>query len=286
MVTGGGGDSDGGAKASDLASPQATVSSSGLSVGDSLALLPTNGSTGGGGGGVENGSSGSTTVNGQAKGLAALRGADESGVSSSGGGGVATTMGFSHPQTRKVLLGLLVFQYIMIGLILALLPTPGGTATQRLEELLLEGSWLALFVVLSLILSEFLLPGSIDRLDRCGSQEVFTLCDVVLAFALVGRAMYSGRSGRGEEGRARREMTKNAALRYQAWSSEVEHRACMAFSALIRMSCLMAIRCLSLICSNTATSALDRGPSRPPRMQRRKMTPSAAGKFDSSACHT
>jgi len=183
MVTGGGGGSDGGAKASDLASPQATVSSSSSSVGDSFALVPANGSAGGGGGGVGNGSSGSTTVNGKAKGLAALGGPAESGAGAGGGVGVATTMGFSHPHTRKVMLGLLVFQDIMIGLILALLPTLGGTATQFLEEFLSAGLRLALFVVLSLIVSEFLLPGAVDRLDRCGSQEVFTLGVVVLALA-------------------------------------------------------------------------------------------------------
>lgn len=154
-------------------SPKATSSSSGSSVGDSFALAP---SGGGGGGG------GNTLSNGKGKGVATHGGPGES-ANGGGGGGVSVTMGFSHPHTRKVMLGLLVFQDIMIGLILALLPTLGGTATQFMEEFLSAGLRLALFVVLSLIVAEFFLPGAVDRLDRCGSPEVFTLGVVVLALA-------------------------------------------------------------------------------------------------------
>ncbi|GAB0489699.1 hypothetical protein MMPV_000924 [Pyropia vietnamensis] len=159
-------------------SPKATSSSSGSSVGDSFALAPS-----GGVGGSGSGSGGGNTLsNGKGKGVA-VHGVSSEGASMGGGGGASTVMGFSHPHTRKVMLGLLVFQDIMIGLILALLPTLGGTATQFLEEFLSAGLRLALFVVLSLIVSEFFLPSAVDRLDRCGSPEVFTLGVVVLALA-------------------------------------------------------------------------------------------------------
>ncbi|KAK1867833.1 hypothetical protein I4F81_010331 [Pyropia yezoensis] len=159
-------------------SPKATSSSSGSSVGDSFALVPSGG--GGVGGGGPGG--GTTLSTGKVKGKTAHGGPGET-ASGGGGGGTSTVMGFSHSHTRKVMLGLLVFQDIMIGLILALLPTLGGTVTQFMEEFLSAGLRLALFVVLSLIVSEFFLPGAVDRLDRCGSPEVFTLGVVVLALA-------------------------------------------------------------------------------------------------------
>lgn len=91
---------------------------------------------------------------------------------------------FDSPRSRKVMLGLLVFQDVMIGLILALLPTLRGTLGQFLEELLSALLRLGCFVVLSLILAEFVLPSLSERLDAAKSQEVFTIGCVVFCLAM------------------------------------------------------------------------------------------------------
>lgn len=91
---------------------------------------------------------------------------------------------FDAPRSRKVMLGLLVFQDVMIGLILALLPTLKGTLGQFVEELLSAMLRLGCFVMLSLILAEFILPTLSERLDAAKSQEVFTIGCVVFCLAM------------------------------------------------------------------------------------------------------
>lgn len=91
---------------------------------------------------------------------------------------------FDAPRSRKVMLGLLVFQDIMIGLILALLPTLQGSLGQFVEELLSAMLRLGCFVMLSLILAEFILPSLSERLDAAKSQEVFTIGCVVFCLAM------------------------------------------------------------------------------------------------------
>jgi len=87
---------------------------------------------------------------------------------------------FDAPKSRKVMLGILVFQDVAIGLILALLPTLKGSASAFAEELLGSSLRLGCFVVLSLAIAEFLIPVVFDRLDKAKSPELFTLGVVVL----------------------------------------------------------------------------------------------------------
>jgi len=91
--------------------------------------------------------------------------------------------GFDSPRCRKALLALLVFQDVAIGLIVALLPALKGTLSTFAEEIL--GSFLRLcaFIVLSLLIAEFVLPSVLDRIDRTGSETLFTLS--CLLFCLV-----------------------------------------------------------------------------------------------------
>lgn len=91
---------------------------------------------------------------------------------------------FDSPRSRKVMLGLLVFQDVMIGLILALLPTLRGSLPQFVEELLSALLRLGCFVMLCLILAEFVLPSLSERLDSAKSQEVFTIGVVVFCLAM------------------------------------------------------------------------------------------------------
>lgn len=91
---------------------------------------------------------------------------------------------FDSPRSRKVMLGLLVFQDVMIGLILALLPTLRGSLSQFVEELMSAMLRLGCFVMLSLILAEFVLPTLSERLDASKSQEVFTIGCVVFCLAM------------------------------------------------------------------------------------------------------
>lgn len=91
---------------------------------------------------------------------------------------------FDSPRSRKVMLGLLVFQDVMIGLILALLPTLRGSLAQFIEELMSAMLRLGCFVMLSLILAEFVLPSLSERLDAAKSQEVFTIGCVVFCLAM------------------------------------------------------------------------------------------------------
>lgn len=91
---------------------------------------------------------------------------------------------FDAPRSRKVMLGLLVFQDVMIGLILALLPTLQGSLGQFVEEFLSAMLRLGCFVMLSLILAEFVLPSLSERLDAAKSQEVFTIGCVVFCLAM------------------------------------------------------------------------------------------------------
>ncbi|CDF77558.1 unnamed protein product [Chondrus crispus] len=93
-------------------------------------------------------------------------------------------LSFDAPRSRKVMLGLLVFQDVMIGLILALLPTLQGSLGQFVEELLSAMLRLGCFVMLSLILAEFVLPSLSERLDAAKSQEVFTIGCVVFCLAM------------------------------------------------------------------------------------------------------
>lgn len=108
-------------------------------------------------------------------------GTDSSGMSS---GGKSQVFSFDAPRSRKTMLGLLVFQDVMIGLILALLPTLKGTLGQFVEELLSAMLRLGCFVILSLILAEFVLPSLSERLDASKSQEVFTIGCVVFCLAM------------------------------------------------------------------------------------------------------
>lgn len=91
---------------------------------------------------------------------------------------------FDSPRSRKTMLGLLVFQDVMIGLILALLPTLKGSLGQFVEELLSAMLRLGCFVMLCLILAEFVLPTLAERLDAAKSQEVFTIGCVVFCLAM------------------------------------------------------------------------------------------------------
>lgn len=91
---------------------------------------------------------------------------------------------FDAPRSRKTMLGLLVFQDVMIGLILAMLPTLQGSLGQFVEELLSAMLRLGCFVMLSLILAEFILPSLSERLDAAKSQEVFTIGCVVFCLAM------------------------------------------------------------------------------------------------------
>mmetsp|Transcript_38627 Transcript_38627/g.152510 ORF Transcript_38627/g.152510 Transcript_38627/m.152510 type:complete len:233 (+) Transcript_38627:1272-1970(+) len=63
----------------------------------------------------------------------------------------------------------------MIGLILALLPTLNGTPSEFTKEFMSAFLRLGIFVVLSLIVAEYVLPYALDRLDKSQSQEIFTL---------------------------------------------------------------------------------------------------------------
>lgn len=98
--------------------------------------------------------------------------------------GKSPVFAFDSPRSRKVMLGLLVFQDVMIGLILALLPTLRGSLAQFLEEFLSAVLRLGCFVTLSLILAEFVLPVLSERLDAARSQEVFTIGCVVFCLAM------------------------------------------------------------------------------------------------------
>lgn len=120
-----------------------------------------------------------------------LKGGSSGGMGDGGGSGVGamggalgTGISFDAPRSRKVMLGLLVFQDVMIGLILALLPTLQGSLGQFVEELLSALLRLGCFVVLCLILSEFVLPTVADRVERARSQEVFTMGCVVFCLAM------------------------------------------------------------------------------------------------------
>lgn len=93
-------------------------------------------------------------------------------------------LSFDAPRSRKVMLGLLVFQDVMIGLILALLPTLQGSIGQFVEEFLSAMLRLGCFVMLSLILAEFVLPTLSERLDAAKSQEVFTIGCVMFCLAM------------------------------------------------------------------------------------------------------
>jgi Kef-type K+ transport system membrane component KefB len=104
-----------------------------------------------------------------------------------GGGsgcGLGAVVAFDAPRSRKVMLGLLVFQDVMIGLILAMLPTLQGSLGQFFEELMSALLRLGCFVMVSLILSEFALPTLADRVDKARSQEVFTMGCVVFCLAM------------------------------------------------------------------------------------------------------
>lgn len=96
----------------------------------------------------------------------------------------SATVSFDSPKSRKVMLGLLVFQDVMIGLILALLPTLQGSLTQFIEEFMSALLRLGCFVTLCLILAEFILPSLAERLDKAKSQEVFTIGCVVFCLAM------------------------------------------------------------------------------------------------------
>ena len=91
---------------------------------------------------------------------------------------------FESPRSRKTMLGILVFQDVMIGLILAMLPTLKGTLGQFIEELVSAMLRLGCFVMLCLILAEFVLPTLAERLDASKSQEVFTIGCVVFCLAM------------------------------------------------------------------------------------------------------
>lgn len=98
--------------------------------------------------------------------------------------GKASMFNFDAPRSRKTMLGLLVFQDVMIGLILALLPTLQGSIGQFFEEFMSAILRLGCFVILSLILAEFVLPTLSERLDAARSQEVFTIGCVVFCLAM------------------------------------------------------------------------------------------------------
>jgi monovalent cation:H+ antiporter-2, CPA2 family len=91
---------------------------------------------------------------------------------------------FDSPRSRKVMLGLLVFQDVTIGLILALLPTLQGSLGHFVEELLSALLRLGCFTVISLILAEFVLPTLADRVDKAQNQEVFTMGCVVFCLSM------------------------------------------------------------------------------------------------------
>lgn len=95
-----------------------------------------------------------------------------------------TSATFDSPRSRKVMLGLLVFQDVMIGLILALLPTLQGSLGQFLEETVSAVLRLGCFVMLCLILGEFVLPMLSDCVEKAKSQEVFTMGCVVFCLAM------------------------------------------------------------------------------------------------------
>jgi len=97
-------------------------------------------------------------------------------------GGVGSS--FDSPRSRKVMLGLLVFQDVMIGLILALLPTLQGSLSQFFEEFMSAMLRLGCFVTLSLIVAEFVLPTMTERLDTSKSSEVFTVACVVFCLTM------------------------------------------------------------------------------------------------------
>mmetsp|Transcript_9443 Transcript_9443/g.28518 ORF Transcript_9443/g.28518 Transcript_9443/m.28518 type:complete len:547 (+) Transcript_9443:320-1960(+) len=90
-------------------------------------------------------------------------------------GGTDNEMQVDDPRARKVIFALLVVQDIMIGLILALLPTLEKSATHFTEEFLSAFLRLGIFVLLSLITAEYVLPFVLDRLDKSQSREIFTL---------------------------------------------------------------------------------------------------------------
>lgn len=91
---------------------------------------------------------------------------------------------FDSPRSRKVMLGLLVFQDVMIGLILALLPTLQGSLASFFEEFMSAMLRLGCFITLSLIVAEFVLPPMTERLDTSKSNEVFTVACVVFCLGM------------------------------------------------------------------------------------------------------
>lgn len=97
---------------------------------------------------------------------------------------ISCTHSFDSARSRKVMLGLLVFQDVTIGLILALLPTLRGSMNEFFEECFRAVLRLGCFVTFSLILGEFLLPVVVERLVMAKSQEVFTIGCVVVCLAL------------------------------------------------------------------------------------------------------
>lgn len=110
---------------------------------------------------------------------------DESLIPENGASGVKSGgCSFDSPRSRKVMLGLLVFQDVMIGLILALLPTLQGSLPQFFEEFVRAMLRLGCFVIMSLILAEFILPTLTERLDTAKSAEVFTIGCVVFCLAM------------------------------------------------------------------------------------------------------
>jgi len=103
--------------------------------------------------------------------------------------GVAVSSGgeplpLESPKSRKVMLALLVFQDVAIGLIVAVLPALKGTMSSFIEDVMGSFLRLCVFVVLALLIAEFVLPWVLDRVDRTRSDSLFTICSVLFCLLI------------------------------------------------------------------------------------------------------
>uniref|UniRef100_A0A7S1TLZ0 EF-hand domain-containing protein n=2 Tax=Erythrolobus australicus TaxID=1077150 RepID=A0A7S1TLZ0_9RHOD len=98
-------------------------------------------------------------------------------VSAGGPGNVELTL--DSPKARKVMLALLIFQDVAIGLIVAVLPALKGTMSSFVEDVVGSALRLCVFMILSLLVAEFVLPWILERIDRTRSESLFTISSVL-----------------------------------------------------------------------------------------------------------
>ncbi|KAA8493064.1 K(+) efflux antiporter 5 [Porphyridium purpureum] len=99
--------------------------------------------------------------------------------------------GFDAAKSRRVMFALLIFQDVAIGMIIAILPALRGSLSTFTDQVLGSFLRLSVFVVLSLLVAEFLLPLYLEALDRARSNVIFTLGVIVfcLLFAYISERL-------------------------------------------------------------------------------------------------